>query len=87
VYAEESVTGAVFRPELIRLMHSILEEATAEIPEAKRTSAIKADMAVAILARAARGERNPTALKMSAISAVARHSHYSRDISETRQAV
>jgi hypothetical protein len=68
-------------------MHSILEEATAELPEAKRTSAIKADMAVAILARAASGERNPTALKMSAVSAVSDRSQYSHDISESRRAV
>ena len=46
------MTGAVFQPELISLMKSILDEASAALPEAKRTSAIKADMASVILARA-----------------------------------
>jgi hypothetical protein len=51
------------------------------------TSAIKADMAVAILARAAKGERDPAALKMAAISVLSDRSHYSHDICENRRAV
>lgn len=62
--------GAVFQPELISLMKFVLEEATAMLPEAKRTSTVKADMASAILARAAQGERDPIALKAAAISTI-----------------
>lgn len=62
------MTGAVFQPELITLMKSVLDEATATLPEAKRTSTIKADMASVILARAAKGERDPIALKQAALS-------------------
>jgi len=47
--------GAVFQPELIDLMKSVLEDATAMLPEAQRTSAIKAEIASYILARAANG--------------------------------
>jgi hypothetical protein len=35
------MAGAVFQPELIELMKSVLEEAAAALPEAKRTSTIK----------------------------------------------
>jgi hypothetical protein len=81
------MTGAVFQPELIELMKSVLDEAEAALPEAKRTSTIKADMAAVILGRAAKGERNPTALKMAALSAVTACTHYSHDISQDRRAV
>jgi hypothetical protein len=81
------MTGAVFQPELIRLMKSVLEEATAMLPEAKRTSTIKADMASVILARAAKGERDPIALKAAALATIIDCSHYSHDISEDRRAV
>jgi hypothetical protein len=37
--------GAVFEPELIELMKTVLEEATATLPEAKRTSTMKAEIA------------------------------------------
>jgi hypothetical protein len=79
--------GAVFQPELIELMKSVLEEAAVMLPEAKRTSAIKADIASQILACAARGERDPAALKRSALLAVIECSHYSHDISPERRAV
>ena len=46
--------GAVFQPELIALMRSVLEEATAMLPKAKRTSVVKADLASEILACAAK---------------------------------
>jgi hypothetical protein len=81
------MTGAVFQPELIELMKSVLDEAAAALPEAKRTSAIKADMASEILARAAKGERNPISLKAAALSTVTDCSHYSHDISEDRRAI
>jgi hypothetical protein len=48
-------------------MKLALEEPTAMLPEAKRTSTINADMASAILTRAAQGERDPIALKAAAI--------------------
>jgi hypothetical protein len=79
--------GAVFQPELIELMRAILEEVTATLPEAKRTSATKADMASAILACAAKGERDPVALKTAAVSTVVQCSHYSHDISPERRVV
>jgi len=82
-----NATGAVFQPELITLMKSVLEEAAATLPEAKRTSTMKAEIASQILACAAKGERNPTALKMAALLAVVECSHYSHDMSPERRAV
>ena len=80
-------TGAVFQPELIELMKAVLDDAAAMLPEAKRTSTMKAEIASQILACAAKGERNPTALKMAALLAVVECSHYSHDISPERRAV
>ena len=79
--------GAVFQPELIELMKSVLDEAALTIPERKRTSAMKAEIASHILACAAKGERDPAALKMAALLAVVECSHYSHDISAERRAV
>jgi hypothetical protein len=79
--------GAVFQPELIALMKAVLEDATATLPEAKRTSAMKAEIASHILACAAKGQRDPTALKTAALSAVIDCTHYSHDISPERQTV
>ncbi len=79
--------GASFQPELIELMKVVLDNATAALPEAKRTSTIKAEMASHILACAAKGERNPLALKMAALSAVVEYTHHSHDISPERRAV
>ena len=81
------MTGTVFQRELIELMRSVLEEATAMLPKAKRTSTVQADMACAILTCAAKGERDPTALKTAALSAVVDHARYSHSISEDRRAV
>jgi hypothetical protein len=39
------MTGAVFQPEQIELMRSVLGEATVMLPEAKQKSTVKADMA------------------------------------------
>jgi hypothetical protein len=80
-------TGAVFQPELIELMKAVLDDAMATLPEAKRTSTMKAEMASHILACAAKGERDPIALKMAALLAVVECSHYSHDISPERRAV
>ena len=81
------MTGAVFQPELIELMRTVLEEATAMLPEAQRTSTVKADMALGILECAAKGERDPIALKSAALSAVLEYARYSHVISEARRAV
>jgi hypothetical protein len=81
------MTGAVFQPELIELMKSVLDDATAALPEAKRTSTIKADMASVILARAANGERDPVELKESALSIITDRTHYPHEISRDRRAV
>ena len=81
------MTGAVFQPELIDLMKSVLEETTAMLPEAKRTSTIKADIASSILACAAKGERDPVALRSVALAAVIEFSRYSHDFSQHRRAV
>ena len=79
--------GAVFQPELIELMKAVLDEAAATLPESKRTSTMMAEMASQILARAARGERDPATLKMAALLAAVECSHYSHDISPERRAV
>ena len=86
-WEEAAMTGAVFQPELIELMRSVLEEVTAMLPEAKRTSTAKADIASVILAYAAKGERDPTVLKSVALSVAIDGTHYSHDISENRRAV
>lgn len=79
--------GKVFQPEFIELMKSVLEEAATMLPEAKRTSAIKAEIASGILAAAARCERDPIALKSAALLAVNDCMHYSHDISPKRRAM
>ena len=79
--------GAVYPPELIELMKAVLDDATATLPEAKRTSAMKAQIASEILACAAKGQRDPVALKVAGLSAVVECSHYSHDISPERRAV
>jgi hypothetical protein len=79
--------AACFSPELIQLMRTVLEDATASLPEAKRTSAIKAEMACCILAAAGKGERNPEVLRTLAVGSLVERSHYSHDISPERRAV
>jgi hypothetical protein len=79
--------GAVFQPEVIKLMKAVLDDAAAMLPEAKRTSAVKAEIASQILACAAKGERDPIALRMAALVAVVDCTHYSHDISPERRAV
>jgi hypothetical protein len=82
-----AATAGVFQPELIELMKAVLDDATAMLPEAKRTSATKAELASHILAFAAKGERDPVALKMAALLSVIDCTHYSHDISPERRAV
>lgn len=65
--SEVNPKGTLFEPELVQLMKSVFEDATAMLPEAKRTSSIKAEMASSILTCAAKGERNPAALKTRAL--------------------
>jgi hypothetical protein len=79
--------GAVFQPELIKLMKAILDEAAATLPESRRTSTIMAEMASRILACAAKGERDPAILKIAALLVAVERSHYSHDISPERRAV
>ena len=79
--------GAVFQPELIELMKAVLDDATAILPDAKRTSTMKAEIASHILECAAKGERDPIALKKAALLAVVECTHYSHDISPERRAV
>ena len=80
-------TGTVFQPELIELMRAVLDDATAMLPEAKRTSTMKAEIASHILASAANGERDPIALKATALSSIVECTHYSHDISPARREV
>jgi len=79
--------GAVYQPELIELMKAVLDDATAILPEAKRTSTMKAEIASHILECAVKGERDPIALKTAALLAVVECTHYSHDISPERRAV
>lgn len=80
-------TGTVYQPELLELMRSVLDDAAAMLPEAKRTSTVKAEIACHILACAAKGERDRVALKTAALLAVVESTHYSHDISPERRAV
>lgn len=79
--------GAVFPPDVISLMKAVLDDAAAALPEAKRTSAIKAELACSILAAAGKGERNPDVLRTLAIESLVDRSHYSHDISPKRWAI
>jgi len=81
------VRGTVFQPELIALMRSVLDDAAAMLPEAKRTSTMKAEIASHILECAANGERDPVVLRTAALLAVVECSHYSHDITPERRVV
>jgi phenylpyruvate tautomerase PptA (4-oxalocrotonate tautomerase family) len=48
-------------------MRSALDEAAITLPEAERTSAMKAKLASRILAAAAKGERDPNKLRIAAL--------------------
>jgi hypothetical protein len=85
--ATMNARGAVYPPELIELMKAVLDSAAATLPEAKRTSTMKAEIASQILACAAKGERDPITLRNSALLAIVDCTHYSHDISPERRAV
>jgi hypothetical protein len=59
--------GTGFQPDEIKLMKSALDEAAIILPEAERTSAMKAKLASRILAAAAKGERDPNRLRIVAL--------------------
>jgi len=80
-------SGADFSPDLIQLMKAVVEDASASLPEAKRTSAIKAEMACHVLAAAEKGERNPEVLKTLAVGSLVDCTHYSHYISPERRVV
>jgi len=82
-----SATGAAYQPELIELMRAVLEEAVATLPEAKRTSSVKAEIASQILACAAKGERDPKVLQRRALLGVVECSHYSHEMSPERRSI
>lgn len=81
------MTGTAFQPELIELMKAVLDDAAATLPEWKRTSSMKAEIASHILECAAKGERDPVALRTAALLAVVDCTHYSHDISPERRVV
>jgi hypothetical protein len=56
-----------FKPDEIKLMRSVLDEAAIILPKADRTSAMKAKLATRILAAAAKGERDPNRLRIAAL--------------------
>jgi hypothetical protein len=58
--------GTGFQPDEIELMGSVLDEAAIILPEAERTSAMKAKLASRILSAAAKGERDPNKLRIAA---------------------
>ena len=59
--------GAVFQPDEIELMRSVLDEAAIILPKTERTSAMKVRLASRILAAAANGERDPNKLRIAAL--------------------
>ena len=79
--------GAVFQPELIKLMKAVLDEAAATLPKSKRTSTMMAEMASRILGCAAKGERDPAALKIAALLVAFECSHDPHDTLPERRAV
>jgi hypothetical protein len=59
--------GTGFQPDELKLMGSVLDEAAIILPEAERTSAMKAKLATRILSAAAKGERDPNKLRNAAL--------------------
>jgi hypothetical protein len=62
VQTQRKTQGTGYQPDEIKLMRSPLDEAEIVLPEAERTSAMKAKLASRILAAAARSERDPNKL-------------------------
>jgi hypothetical protein len=63
-------TGASYQPELIELMKTALDEAANTLPVARQTSAMKVKLASRILSAAARGVRDPTQLRVAALTEI-----------------
>jgi hypothetical protein len=59
--------AAIYQPELIELMKSVLDEAATILPKIGRTPAMKVELASRILAAAAKGERDPIQLRIAAL--------------------
>jgi hypothetical protein len=59
--------GAVYQPELIELMKTVLDEVASVLPASKQTSTMKVTLASRILAAAAGGVRDPRQLKVAAL--------------------
>jgi hypothetical protein len=59
--------AAIYQPELIELMKSVLDEAATILPKTRQTPATKVKLASRILAAAARGERDPVQLRKAAL--------------------
>lgn len=63
--------GAYFLPEDIELMQTTLDEVVTILPVPNRTPAMRTRLASRILAAAAKGERDPIQLRISALLAPA----------------
>jgi hypothetical protein len=61
------VRGALYHPEDVALMRTVLEEAATILPAHRRTPAMKTKLATRILASAAKGERDPIQLRIAAL--------------------
>jgi hypothetical protein len=79
--------GAVFQPELIKLMKAVLDEAAATLPKSRRTSTMMAEMASQILACAAKGQRDPATMKIAALLVAVECAHNPHEISPERRAL
>jgi hypothetical protein len=74
-----TITVAVFQPELIKLMTAVLEDAMAMLPQARRTSSVKAEIASHILkcaAKVARFGRTENGCSPSRCGVLARLARY-----------
>jgi hypothetical protein len=67
----EIAAGASFQPEDIELMRTALDEVVNILPVPNRTPAMRQRLASRILAAAAKGERDPVQLRISALLAPA----------------
>jgi hypothetical protein len=63
--------GEIFVPEDIQLLQTTLDEVLTILPAANRTASMKNRLASRILAAAAKGERDPVQLRISALLAPA----------------
>jgi hypothetical protein len=79
--------GAVFQPELIELMKAVLDDAAAMLPEAKRTSTMKAEIASHILASCCERRAKPDDIENRRSRSRRGCTHIRIDISPERRAV